>query len=147
MGLLCRKELLQKEKLEIVKVDLGIEEGVEIFVYVTQMTGRERDQFERSLMRETKDMQGKVSGYVQALEDFRAKLAVVTMCDEDGKLLLEPRDVATLSQSMSAVKLQKIADAASRLNGISEEDKEALTKNSEVGPADNSSSDSAESLE
>ena len=142
MGLLDKKQLLTKEKLEIVKVDLGNNE----FVYVTQMTGRERDRFERSLMRETKDAKGKTLGYEQALDDFRAKLAVVTLCDQDGNMLLDPKDVSVLSQSMSAVRLEKIANAAQKINAITEEDKEALVKNSEVGLADNSNSDSAESL-
>jgi hypothetical protein len=142
MGLLTKKVLLQKEKLEVIRVDLGNDD----YVYVKQMTGRERDNFERSLVRETKDTQGKLSGYVQSLEDYRAKLAVVTICDEDGNLVLEARDYVTLSQSISAVKLDKIATAAQKVNGMSEADKEDLIKNLEVGQADNFSSDSVENL-
>ncbi len=143
MGLLGKKELLTKEKLEIVKVDLGNDE----YVFVTQMTGRERDQWERSLMRQTRDTKGKVVGYEQALDDFRAKLVVNTVCDENGKLLLEPRDVATLSQCMSASRLEKIVLAAQKLNAITEEDKEDLVKNSVADQVGNSSSDSVGNLE
>ena len=141
MGLLTREALLTKEKLEVVKVEF--ENGE--FVYVRQMTGRERDQFEQSLLKKNRDKKGNVIGYEQSTEDFRAKLAVQTICDENGELILKPGDFAVLSMSMSAKKLETIINKAQEINKISEEDKENLVKNSEVGPADNSSSDSVES--
>ena len=137
-NLLDRKKLLEKEKLEVVKVDLGKDE----FVYVRQMTGRERDKFEQSLIKEVKDNKGQVTGYDRALGDFRAKLAVVTLSDEDGKLLLNADDYPILSQNMSAARLEKIVNAAQKLNAISEEDKEALVKNSMPEQEDNSNSGS-----
>lgn len=126
MGLLSKEKLLKRGKLEIVKVDLN--EGD--FVYVRQMTGRERDQWEGSLLREVKDKKGNVVNYERALGDFRAKLAVNTVCDEKGKLLLGMEDYATLSQNMSAKLLEKIITVAQKLNSITEEDKEELIKNS-----------------
>lgn len=137
MALLNRENLLKKEKLEIEKVDLG--KGDHVFV--RQMTGRERDKFEQSLIKENKNVEG---GYEKSLDDFRAKLAVVTLCDEQGAPLLQPGDYPTLSQMMSAARLEKIVNIAQKLNKISEEDKENLVKNSVVGQADNSSSVSAE---
>lgn len=128
--LLDRKSLLKKEKLEIVKVELGKEE----YVYVRQMTGRERDTFEQSLIKEVKNDQGEVS-YDRSLQDFRAKLAVCTLCDEAGAPLLEPEDYTQLSMSMSAARLEKIVNEAQKINKISEEDKESLTKNSGGGQA------------
>lgn len=139
-NLLNRAKLLEKEKLEVEKVELGNDE----FVYVKQMTGRERDNFEQSLLKKNRDTKGQVIGYEQATEDFRAKLAVVTLCDETGKLLLEPRDYGTLSQNMSAARLEKIVNAAQKLNAISEQDKEELVKNSNPEPEDNSNSGSVE---
>jgi hypothetical protein len=146
MGLLNRKKLLEKQKLEIVKVDLGkdVDSNEEIFVYVKQMTGRERDTFERTLTKEKRDDKGKIKDYDQALEDFRAKLAVSTVCDEEGNLLLRPQDYPELSQNMSAARLEKIINKAQELNKISEDDKTALVKNSEAGLVDNSSSGSVE---
>ena len=138
---LSRSLLLQKEELEKVKVDLGKGE----FVYVRQMTGRERDNFEQSLLKKNKDSKGTVIGYEQATEDFRAKLAVVTVCDEDGKLLFFPEDYVLLSRNMSAKRLEIIINAAQKLNAISEEDKEEILKNSEVAQGDNSNSDFVES--
>jgi hypothetical protein len=139
--LLNRENLLAKEELKIVKVDLGKDE----YVYVRQMTGRERDKFEQSLIKRTRDSKGKVTGYEQALDDFRAKLAVCSVCDEQGNLLLQPNDYPQLSQMMSAARLEKIVNESQKLNAITEEDKEELIKNSEVALGDNSASGSVES--
>jgi hypothetical protein len=139
MGQLGRADLLQKEILLREKVELGNDE----FVYVTQMTGRERDNFEQSLVKKIKDRKGTVTGFEQITEDFRAKLAVCTVCDEEGKLIFEPKDYNVLSINMSAAKLEKIINAAQKLNAISEEDKEALIKNLEPDPEDSSNSVSA----
>jgi len=138
--LLSRKRLLEKEELTIVKVEF--ENGD--FVFVRQMTGHERDTFEQSLLKKNRDAKGVITGYEQATEDFRAKLAVVTLCDEKGNLLLQPGDYLLLSKSMSAKKLEKIINEAQKLNAITEEDKENIVKNLEVGQADNSNSDSVE---
>lgn len=137
--LLDRKKLLQKETLERVKVELGKDE----FVFVRQMTGRERDNFEQSLLKRV-ESGGKVT-YEQSLSDFRAKLAVCTLCDENGNALLLPGDYSQLSQNMSAAKLEKIINEAQKLNKISEEDKEELVKNLDAGTTGNSISASAES--
>lgn len=138
MGLLTREQLLAKEELKIVKVELG--DGVHVFV--RQMTGRERDRFEQSLLREIRDERGNVD-YERAFEDFRAKLAVNTVCDEKGRNILKPTDVETLSPNISAARLERIINVAQRLNKISEADREALVKNSVGGPAAASSSDFA----
>jgi len=141
-NLLNREKLLAKEELEVVQVDLGKDE----FVYVRQMTGRERDRFEQSLRREIKNKAGMVDGFEMVLNDFRAKLAVVTLCNEKGELLLKPTDYPLLSENMSAARLEKIVNEAQRLNAITEEDKEALVKNSEAVLDGSSNSDFAENL-
>lgn len=138
MAFLNRKKLLQREKLDITRVDL--EEGE--YVFVRQMTARERDNFERSLLTEKKDNKGKTT-YDSNLQDFRAKLAVCTVCDENGELIFEKNDYEELSLNIKAAKLEKIVTVASRLNAITEEDKEALVKNSNGDPAADSNSDSA----
>jgi len=144
MTLLSRSSLLAKEKIEIVEVDLGKDEkGDPQSVFVRQMSGRERDVWERSFVKEIKDNRGTVIGHDQAFEDFRAKLAVVTVCNSEGMLILKPSDAPILSQNMSAATLEKIVNAAQRLNAITEEDKEAIVKNSEADQVGNSSSDSA----
>jgi len=138
MALLKREDLLKKEKLEVVRVDLG---GGD-YVYVRQMTGRERDRFEQSLLKEIRDGSGNVI-YERSLEDFRAKLAVNTLCDEEGNNLLQPEDCEVLSTHMSAARLERIVNVAQELNKITEQDKETLVKNSVGGPSAGSDSDSA----
>jgi ABC-type ATPase involved in cell division len=140
MATLDRNSLLKKEELERVEVDLGKGESV----FVRQMTGRERDRFEQSLIKEKKDTKGNVVSYDRSLDDFRAKLAICTVCDENGNAVFQPGDAALLSQNMSAKRLETIVNAAQKLNAITEEDKEALVKNSESEPVDNSNSDSVE---
>lgn len=140
MGLLTRNELLIKEVLKKEKVDLGDDK----FVYVRQMTGRERDRFEQSLLKEKKGKGGAVD-YERSMEDFRAKLAVNTVCDEEGNNILKPEDYPTLSQNMSAAKLEAIINKAQELNRITEQDKEGLLKNSAGAQSADSTSDSQES--
>jgi len=138
MSLLSREDLLKKQALKIEKVDLGDGD----YVYVKQMTGRERDRFEASIIRQVK--RGNRIDYEHDLEDFRAKMAVCTVCDEQGNLLLKQDDYKTLGDSMPAAKLELIVEAAQRLNKISQEDRDNLLKNSEFIPAEDSSSGFAE---
>ena len=139
-NLLDRRTLLEKEKMEVVKVEF--EDGN--FVYVRQMTGHERDLFEQSLLKKNRDNKGTIIGYEQSTEDFRAKLAVVTICDEGGNTILQPNDYGVLSRSMSAKKLEKIVNEAQKLNAITEEAKEDIVKNSDAVQDGNSISDSVE---
>ena len=138
-GILTRDKLLLKEELKKEKIELR--DG---FVYVRQMTGRERDRFEQSLVKEKKSRDGSID-YERSLEDFRAKLAVHTLCDENGVNLLLPEDYPVLSQNMSAAKLELIVNKAQELNRISEQDKENLVKNLEGDPNEDSTLDSVES--
>ena len=137
--LLDRNSLLKKEEVQIEKVDLGNGE----YVFVRQMSGREKDTFEQSLLKEIKDKDGNVTGYDRTMIDYRAKVAVITLCDENGVALLKPDDYEMLSVNMSGRRLCKIADAAQKLNAIDEESKEKLVKNSEGDQVANSLSDSA----
>lgn len=139
MKILTREDLLKKEDLKKEKVDLGKNEHV----FVRQMTGRERDRFEQSLLKEVIDNKGQ-SEFKRSLDDFRAKLAVHTVCDEEGNNLLRPEDVSILSQNMSAARLELIVNKAQELNRISEEDKKNLTKNSEAAQSGNSTFGSVE---
>jgi hypothetical protein len=138
--LLGKAELLQKEKLEIEKVEF--ENGD--YVYVRQMTGHERDMFEQSMLKKNKDGKGNVLSVETVMDDFRSKLAAITLCDEEGKSLLSANDYAVLGNSMSAKRLEKIINASQKLNAITEEDKEAIVKNSEPEVVDNSNFASVE---
>jgi hypothetical protein len=148
MSFLDRKALLTKQKLSVVKVELGkdSETGEDVFVFVREMTGRDRDNFEQSILTARRNSKGVVEGYDQVLSDFRAKLAVTTLCDEAGNLLLLPEDATTLSESISISRLEVIVEAAQKLNKITDKDKEELVKNSAAAPDGVSNSGSVENL-
>lgn len=137
--MLTRDDLLRKTELK--KVEVKFNDGTS--VYVREMTGHERDAFEKSITRVK--VQGTQVIQENIYDDFRAKLAVHTLCDDEGELLLKPGDVSVLSRNMSATKLMQIADAAAKINGITPEEKEDLVKNLKAGQTGDSSSDSAES--
>lgn len=143
MGLLNKVQLLSKDELikekvvlEVVVIEPEIKEGEEIikeavteeeYVFVRQMTGHEKSIWELSQVQ--KSGLGKKATYDVTLDDYRAKLAVVCVCDENGELLFKPEDYKLLSYNISASKLEKIVDVAQRLNAISEEDREEIVKN------------------
>lgn len=139
MGLKTRDELLTKEVLKIEKVDLNETD----YVYVTEMTGAARDKFENSLLKKVRDPKtGLVASYEQATDNFRSKLAVNTICDENGNLILQPGDWTKFSESIGARNLEKIIEKANELNGIGAKDQEEIIKNSVADQVGNSSSDS-----
>lgn len=138
MALLTREKLLAKQKLQIEKVDL---EGND-YVYVREMTGHERDEYEQALIRVRNNPDGTMTRE-STFEDFRAKLLVRTLCDKDGNNLLQPTDVATLAHHIKGSWQSKLYDKAQELSKIGKEELERLAKNSADVPSDDSGSDSA----
>lgn len=140
MNILSKEQLLSAPILAIKEVEISI--GT---VLVREMTGYEKDVWEQSLMRQAP--QGNKDGVTKMnlnLENFRAKLAVCTMCDESGKLLFNMNDMITLSKALKASDMEKIVEAAQEINGISDKDKDEMLKNSEADPEESSNSSSAE---
>jgi len=79
-------------------------------VQVRTMTGTDRDAFEASLI-------GKDSGKESRLENVRARLVSLTLCDEGGVRLFTDDDIAALGHK-SAKALDRVFGVAQRLNGI-----------------------------
>jgi len=129
--LLTKESLLKRQELKIEKVDLGGSD----FVFVREMTARERDEYELSLLPDEE-------GEKRDMTDFRARLAVRTICDKKGNLVLCTDDIQALSMNMGAARMREIANAAGKLNKITQEEQEELEKNSEAAPGGNSTSDS-----
>ena len=125
MALLNRDALIEKKALKKEKVDLGNGD----FVFVRQMTGKEQETWEHLIMEFVDNKDGKVE-VINKREHYRGKIAVCTVCDADGKLLLKAEDAEALSKSMPADQLNKIATAAQRLNKLRDEDEKAMVKNS-----------------
>jgi len=138
--LLSREALLQRDELKIERVELS--KG---HVFVREMTGLEKDIWEKSMLKEKPSgNKNRPVEYEVNIEGFRAKLAIVTVCDEKGVLMFKPEDVRVLNQMMSAANLDRIITVAQRLNAITEKDKEELLKNSETDLEESSNSGSVE---
>ena len=102
-------------------------------VYVRGLTGKERDAFEAGMI----EQRGK--SQTVNLQNIRAKLASMSICDETGKRIFTDADMAQLS-GKSAVALQRVFEVARRLSGLGDGDVEELTKGLEENPLEGSPS-------
>lgn len=125
--MLTKEQILSADDLKREKVSVPEWGG---HVWIRVMSGAERDGFE----------QGIVQGNRTNLTNIRAKLAALTVCDENGLRLFTDVDVIALGKK-SAAALDRIFAAAQRLNGISGKDVEELEKNSGSGLSAASGSD------
>jgi hypothetical protein len=101
-------------------------------VYVRGMTAGERDALETSMLT------NKGQPNTERLAQFRSRLLILSVVDEAGRKIFQTGDVRAVSQkSMAAV--ERVLDVARRLSGMTEEDVEELTGNSD-GQDDESSS-------
>lgn len=140
MGQLNKQDFLKGDELQKEKV--VFDDGS--YVFVREMTGYERNMWEQSMYTKTKGPKGR-EDFHSNLENYQAKLAVCTICDENGELIFDFSDYKELSKKISAARLNKIVDVSYRLSRITEEDQEEMVKNSEGGQSNNSTSDSAAS--
>src|SRR5690349_5982568 len=108
----ARELILQADDLQREEVPVP-EWGLSVFVRT--MTGRERDRFE-------------ALHQSMSLDDFRARVALFTVCDSEGRPLFTEADIPALS-AKSARALDRIAARAMQLNRITEADVEELAKN------------------
>lgn len=109
---LSRADIIGADDLKTVRIAVP-EWGGDVFVRV--MTGMERDEFEDFLIK------GKARG-------ARAELAARTLVDEQGQRLFTGDEIEVLGKK-SAPALDRVFDAAQRLNGFSERDIKELEKN------------------
>jgi len=119
--MLSREDILNVTDIEIEEVEVPEWGGT---VFVKGLTGTERDAYESSMI----ENRGK--NRAMNLENLRAKLAVMTICDQEGKRLFTERDVKKLGEK-SASALQRVFKVAQRLSGLTEEDVDELSKNSQ----------------
>lgn len=148
---LTKEMLLEtRDSLAIEKVELLNNKGdVRGHVFVREMTAKEKSTFETSLTKRIPSFgQGKnkkSEEIVSNIEDIRVKLAICTLCDEKGERLFEmvPQIIKKLGEQISASNMERIADVANRLNKMTQDEQEELTKNSEADLNDSSNSASA----
>lgn len=117
---LSRDDILKVKDIQIEAVDVPEWGGI---VYVKSLSGTERDAYESSMI-EVRGKNQRVN-----LENLRAKLAVMTVCDEDGKLLFSQKDIEVLGKK-SASALNRVFKVAQRLSALTDQDVEELAKNS-----------------
>lgn len=115
--MLSKDQILKADDSKTIEVDVPEWGGT---VLIGTMSGFARDQFESAII-------GK-NGGVNAT-NIRAKLAASTLIDDKGNLLFNDKDVAALGKK-SAAALDRVFEAAQKLNRISEADVEDLAKNS-----------------
>ena len=89
-------------------------------VYVRTMSGADRDAFETSLIAREGERDGR-------MENVRARLVALTLCDESGARLFEDGEIAALGRK-SARALDRVFAVAQRLNGIGTEQAAAAKK-------------------
>ena len=97
------------------------------------MSGEARDKFEMLILQ----INGKSKK--ANTENFRAKLASMTVCDENGDLLFTEDDVKELAKK-SAAALQRIFIVAQRLSRIGNEDVKELAEGLQENPLEDSAS-------
>lgn len=93
-------------------------------VRVRGLTGKQRKALSESLL----DQKGQAS--TRKAIDLQTRLPAMCMIGEDGRRLFDDEDVALLNEK-SAAALKRVFDVAARLSGLSDDDVEEMSKNSE----------------
>jgi hypothetical protein len=113
---LSREAIFAAKDLDTVEVEVPEWHGT---VMIRGLTGRERDDFEASMM----ERRGK--HMVPNVANVRAKLIVKCVIDESGKRVFTDQDANEMGEH-SAAAVNRIYEAASKLSGLTDEDVEEL---------------------
>ena len=126
-NLLTKDQILSAEDLDTKDVYVKPWKG---YIRVRTMTAHERDQFEQKIF-------SNKGGKKERMDDIRATLVSMAVVDEDGKRIFSDKDVKDLSKK-SAAAMDQIFGECQKLNAVTDEDVEDMTKNSEETQDDNS---------
>lgn len=111
-------------------------------VYVRTITGQERDWLDASMF----DDDGKPRSVGERLQNYRGRLVALATCKADGSSIFSLADAEALGKK-SVKALDRIVEVAQRLNAITDEEIQALTKKSvtipDAAPGSDSPSPSA----
>ena len=119
---MSKDDFLKADDLAPEEIDLSDLPGYTGTVLVRGLTGRQRDEFEASIM----ERRGKQM--VPNVANIRAKLIAKCVVDEDGERLFSDADAEALG-AKSAAALDRIYETAARLSGLSDEDVEEMAEN------------------
>jgi len=127
--MLSREDILKCSDRASIMVEVPEWSGM---VKLMTMTAEGRDQYEQALY------SGKGEG--EALQNVRASLVAFCAVDDEGSPLFTSDDVQALGKK-SANAVNRLFEAAQKLNKLTDEDVEDLAKNSETDPSADSISD------
>lgn len=132
MSLLSRDAILSADDIKTQDVEVPEWGGT---IRLRAMTGTERDKLEASTV-QTRG--GKAS---MNMLNFRARLVAACAVDESGqRLFISDEDVKRLGNKNAAA-LNRVAEVASQISGMSESDVEELTEGFDDAPNESSTSD------
>lgn len=131
MALLSKDQILSADDLTTEDLEVPEWGGT---VRVRMMTGAERDNFEASVA------QQKGKNVKANLANFRARLVAKCVVGEDNRRLFTDHEAAVLGQK-SASALDRVFEAAQRLNRMSDEDVEELTEGFDDAQSEPSTTD------
>jgi hypothetical protein len=119
MGLLNKDQILAADDLPYEDVEIPEWGGT---VRIRTMTGAERDAWEAGIT--------VVKGGKSIVDptNFRAKLVVITVVDDEGNRIFSDGDAPALGRKNGAA-LDRAYSVSRRLNGITSEDEKELAKN------------------
>lgn len=131
MTLLTKDQILGAEDLTHEEVDVPEWGGT---VRVRMLTGTERDDFEASCVQQA----GKVRRV--NIRNIRAKLVALCIVDATGNRVFSDTDVKALG-AKSAKALDRVYDAACKLNGLSDEDVDKMAEGLGDAQSDSATTD------
>ena len=135
MGLLTKEQILAADRKRTVDVTVKEWGGT---VPLQELSASDRDMWENESFLMSSDGSGAKFNPKHA----RARLVVRCIVDGQGRRMFSDDEVASIG-SLSASTMQKLVNAARKLNAISDEDIKELEGNSGGGPSDADSLTSA----
>lgn len=103
-------------------------------VRVRALSGAERDAYEAGLVQLRADGTRRLT-----MQNARARLVSLSVCDEQGGRVFSDADVAELGDK-SAAALERVFSVASRLSGLTDDDIEEMTETFADAPSGDSTS-------
>ena len=129
MKVLSKMDVIRNKELKKVLVDVPEWGGS---LWVQEMTGEQRDRFDRWVTEKADGVGG-----------FRVRVLIATVVDEEGIPLFSDLDIPDLNKK-SGKAVAKLSDKGMELSGMTEGAKEVEIKNSEAVLKEDSSSVSVE---
>lgn len=130
MALLTKQQIIEADDLETVEVEVPQWGGS---VLVRALTGKQRGQFTSMLVEQ------RAGGRTLRLQDVQVLLCGLSIVDEHGKRMFSDAEMSVLG-GKSAAALQRVFEVAQRISGLSEEDVNELSGNSNETPSEDSPS-------